>query len=157
MGANNGIEKKHKFKLHLINTPKPIFTRRSQSVIMSTELKEVDYKYLSEQTGMSISDIKALHQKFSRGATNGELDLEAFVEFYKLLTPDPPEILKTNPRYVFDMFDKDHNGRVSFREFMIAFVLVSPGNLERKLEYTFELFDTDGNGYLDVLEIHRFV
>ena len=106
---------------------------------------------------MSRSEIKSIYQDFVKESVNGELDLEGFIDFYSSLSTDRlvKEFLKNNAQFIFDTFDKDHNGSVSFREFMCAYVLTTPGNLEKKLEYTFELYDMDGNGYLDLDEIYR--
>lgn len=132
-------------------------TSRASNSATSSTLSEPDYKYIVEQTGLSRSEIKSIYQDFVKESVNGELDLEGFIDFYSSLSTDRlvKEFLKNNAQFIFDTFDKDHNGRVSFREFMCAYVLTTPGNLEKKLEYTFELYDMDGNGYLDLDEIYR--
>lgn len=122
-----------------------------------SELSDADYKYLEESTRMSRTELKKIYHNYMRESVNGELDLDGFVEFYRSLTlDDSPAFLDENPQFIFDTFDKDHSGRVSFREFMSAYVLTSPGNLEKKLEYTFELYDMDNDGFLDLDEIYRY-
>lgn len=131
-----------------------------QSIATTTneaaEINEADFNYIVEQTGMSRAEIRSMYKQFVRESLgDGELDLSGFVAFYKSLSTDPPAFLDENPAFIFDVFDKDHNGKVSFREFMCAYVLTSPGRLDKKLAYTFELYDLDNNGYLDIDEIFR--
>jgi Ca2+-binding EF-hand superfamily protein len=120
-----------------------------------SDLTEADYNFLEHETGLSRHEISRIHSKFIKEASNGELGHDEFLDFYYSLTAEPPAFLQENSQFIFDSFDKDHNGKVSFREFLNAYVLTSPGNLQRKIEYTFELYDMDNNGYLDIEEIYR--
>jgi Ca2+-binding EF-hand superfamily protein len=120
-------------------------------------LAEEDYTYLMNQTGKSRSHITSLFHKFSKRSLDGELTHEEFCDFFLSISPNPPEFLRDNSQFVFDSFDYDQNGTVSFKEFLTAYVLLSPGNLEKKIEYTFHLYDIDKNGYLDIDEVYRIV
>lgn len=156
MGAHSG-KANTKFKRHSSPSRRRLSVDDAHLEADASILSEADYKYLIEQTHLSRAEIKSIHNKFVRESVNGdELDLNGFVEFYKSLSTDPPAFLDENAEFIFDTFDKDHNGKVSFREFMCAYVLTTPGHLEKKLEYTFDLYDMDGNGYLDLDEIYRY-
>ncbi|XP_052805242.1 dual oxidase-like isoform X3 [Mya arenaria] len=60
--------------------------------------------------------------------------------------------MKSNSEFVENMFslmDSDHNGYISFREFLNAVVMLSKGSGQDKLQILFRMFDHDGNGTLD--------
>ena len=50
--------------------------------------------------------------------------------------------------YVFDTFDQDSHGRVSFRSFLLGMSVLSRGNTDEKLRWIFNLYDIDKNGYI---------
>lgn len=141
--------------------PTVVQRRRMSRVnqMLEINLSDADYKYLTAASGMTRPEIHEIYKKFHEDAVDGELDLVGFVAFYHSLTNEPPEWLDDakHTQFVFDTFDKDHSGKVSFREFINAYVLTSAGNLEKKLEYCFELYDLDNSGYLDLDEIYRIV
>ena len=121
-------------------------------------LSDYEIAYLTDETGLSRHEIKMIFHKFVKEASSGELTHEEFVRFYTSLCPDPPEFLKEYSQFVFDAFDHDHNGKVSFREFVIAYVLTNPNtSLEKKLDYTFSYYDIDQNGFLDRDEVFAIV
>lgn len=82
-------------------------------------LSEEDYGYLMTNTGKSRSEIRSLFNKFARKSTDGELNYQQFCDFYLSISPDPPQYLKDNSQFIFDTFDQDQNGRVSFKYFKL--------------------------------------
>lgn len=137
------------------------YRRRSSPKQINTndlKLSETDLNTLVAETGLSRSQVLEIYTKFLKEADpNGELNLDHFLDLYHSITENPPEYLEENAEFIFDQFDKDHNGKVSFREFLNAFILTSPGNLQKKAEYTFELYDMDNSGFLDIEEMYRVV
>jgi neuronal calcium sensor 1 len=133
--------------------------KRKQSIEMGaiSTLSDNDYVYLMEQTNLSKKEIKEMFEKFVESSTDGELNHDEFVSLFKSLSTDEPEYLDKHSEFIFDSFDRDHNGRISFKEFLIAYALLSKGDLEKKIEYTFTLYDLDNNGYLDIDEVFRAI
>lgn len=93
----------------------------------STELSKKDLDFLVKQTGLPKADIQNIFNKFNANNPDQKLDKKEFVRLYDELRPEPPEILDEISNYVFDAFDKDNNGSISFTEFMIAYALTSRG------------------------------
>lgn len=153
MGSHSGRQRGANHKSNRSNLMKSISNQNLQNT--ETELSDIDLKYLEENTGIDKCELNNIYHKFMRESLNSELDLDRFVLFYRSLTDNPPDFLDENPQFIFDTFDKDHNGKISFREFVFAYSLTFPGNLEKKLKYTFELYDMDNDGYLDIDEIYR--
>jgi Ca2+-binding EF-hand superfamily protein len=88
----------------------------------SPQLKEVDYQFLVQQTGMPKADLKIIFDKFMANNPDGKLDRKEFVAFYSKLRPESPEDLNEISEFIFRAFDNDKNGFVSFNEFMVSFL-----------------------------------
>jgi neuronal calcium sensor 1 len=125
--------------------------------LSTNTLSHDDYVYLMEQTSLTKKEIDEMFEKFSANSTQGELNHNEFVQLFKLLSTDESEYLDRHSEFIFDSFDKDHNGRISFKEFLVAYALLSKGDIEKKIEYTFTLYDLDNNGYLDIDEVFRAI
>jgi Ca2+-binding EF-hand superfamily protein len=58
---------------------------------------------------------------------------------------------------VFDSFDVNDNGVVTFKEFIKALSITSRGSIEEKLNWSFRLYDTDKDGYITKEEMIAIV
>ena len=91
------------------------------------ELSRKDLDFLSKQTGLSKDQIKLMFSKFITNNPDGKLDKKEFLRLYDELRPESADILDEISNYVFEAFDKDNNGSITFNEFMIAYALTSRG------------------------------
>lgn len=58
---------------------------------------------------------------------------------------------------LFSLFDKDSQGHVDMREFLISLTNFSGASKEEKLRFSFTVFDEDGNGAITRLELIKIL
>ena len=90
-------------------------------------LTKKDYEFLIQATGSKKEEIDVIFREFNANNPDGKLDKNEFIRLYDKLRPEPPELLDEISTYIFRAFDSDHNGFISFNEFMIAYSLTSKG------------------------------
>ena len=97
------------------------------------KLSSKDYKFLTTQTGMTKEQIDGIFSKFNNNNADGVLDKREFTKLYIELRPEPAEKIDEIASYVFNAFDTDNNGSVSFNEFLVAYAMTSRGDQKAKL------------------------
>ena len=60
-------------------------------------------------------------------------------------------------RRMFNIVDKDSDGRISFQEFLDTVVLFSKGTTDDKLRIIFDMCDNDRNGVIDKTELSEML
>jgi len=79
-----------------------------------------------------------------------------YEEFCQLMQSLPSDELKA----LFNLYDIDHNGKISWKEYVCTVVLIMHGNLDEKLTLLFNAFDEDRNGRISRKEfgnaVHKF-
>ncbi|KAK3744847.1 hypothetical protein RRG08_050785 [Elysia crispata] len=108
------------------------------------------------------SEIKQWHKGFRKDCPDGKLTLEGFTKIYQQFFPfgDPSKFAN----FVFNVFDENKDGFISFGEFLQALSVTSRGTVEEKLKWAFRLYDLDNDGFitrdelLDIVDaIYRMV
>ena len=87
------------------------------------DILEQDYNFLTQQTGLSRSEIKGMLDKFNANNPDGKLDKKEFVRLYDELRAEPPELMDEIAEFVFRAFDEDNNGYISFNEFIVKLII----------------------------------
>ncbi|XP_024885493.1 neurocalcin-delta B-like [Temnothorax curvispinosus] len=99
---------------------------------------------LTSRTGFSKDEIRKLYRAFKqlcpRGcATSGDLK-PAYAKLFPL--GDPARYAQI----VFNSFDRDGDGIVSFNDLLGAMTLIINGNVDQKLSWIFGFYDLNGDG-----------
>ena len=86
-------------------------------------------------TNYSIETIMAWYRGFKEDCPDGRLTPQAFMHVYgsSFLSANTKEFCD----YVFRNFDKDGNGYIDFKEFLLAIHVTSCGTAEDKLNWAF--------------------
>jgi len=118
-------------------------------------LSKDDLEYLLENTNYSIETIMAWYRGFKEDCPDGRLTPKAFMHVYgsSFLSANTKEFCD----YVFRNFDKDGNGYIDFKEFLLAIHVTSCGSPEDKLGWAFSMYDVDGNGFIELSEMMKLV
>jgi len=67
-------------------------------------------------------------------------------EFKKLMSSDMSD---KDLESLFSLYDYDHDGTITWREYICVITLLMTGNTKEKIRLIFNCFDSDGNGVLD--------
>ncbi|KAM3728966.1 Neuronal calcium sensor [Dirofilaria immitis] len=117
---------------------------------------------LERKTYFSKKELRKWHKDFINDYPSGEMKMDEFQNIYKQFFPngDPTKFAT----FVFNVFDSNKDGCISFPEFIIALSITSRGTLDEKLDWAFSLYDVDKDGYItkdemaDIVEaIHAMV
>ena len=94
------------------------------------------------------------HYRMSLTPGNTQLSREDFVRVYnKLFCGDATAFAE----HVFRSFDKDRNGMVDFKEFVLGLYLSGCTDQEKKWDWAFSVYDVDGDGYITRMEMARII
>ncbi|XP_066304073.1 neurocalcin homolog [Branchiostoma lanceolatum] len=84
---------------------------------------------------------------FYKDVPNGKLSEAEFVEYFgNFYTATDDRSKSTLARQIFKAFDRNNNGHVSLREYLMGMSTLLRGDALEKLEWSFILFDLDGDG-----------
>ena len=122
--------------------------------VSKTNLTPDEVQYLSNALDLTSEEIMRWYQQFMIDCPDGRLDRNSFHRFYKLLHRGQPQQLDFVADCVFNTFDFDKSGYLSFGEFLIAYIFSSCKDYQRKLNFAFQLYDVNQN---NIMEFHELV
>ncbi|KFW86326.1 Kv channel-interacting protein 4, partial [Manacus vitellinus] len=83
---------------------------------------------------------------------------ETFKEIYSQFFPQGDST--TYAHFLFNAFDTDHNGSVSFEDFVMGLSILLRGTVQEKLNWAFNLYDINKDGYItkeEMLDIMKAI
>ena len=103
---------------------KPIASSNKKS---SSTLNDKDLTFFSTHSRLKKEEVQDIFDRFSLNNPDGMLDKNEFVRLYRDIRPETPQNIEAISSYVFKCFDTDHNGYISFNEFLMAYALTTKG------------------------------
>ncbi|KAL5022371.1 hypothetical protein ScPMuIL_001526 [Solemya velum] len=124
------------------------------------EMQVVRYKpegldVLCRNTKFSRKELQIMYRGFKQECPTGIVNEETFKEIYAQFFPQGDS--SAYAHYVFNTFDHDHNGSVSFEEFVMGLSVLSRGSLQERLQWAFGLYDINGDGIITKEEMMDIV
>jgi len=120
------------------------------SKLSNSELQE-----LEDTTYFDKKELQQWYKEFLKDCPEGNLKKKDFQTIYKQFFPTGDSSQFAN--FVFNVFDSDKDGHISFHEFMKALSVTSRGSLDEKLNWAFSLYDQDNDGYISKCEMINIV
>lgn len=97
-----------------------------------------------------------MYRGFKQECPSGMVKEETFKIIYSQFFPRGADASQY-AHFVFNTFDQDHTGAITFTDFVIGLSVLSRGSLQEKLRWTFNLYDINGDGYITKDELARIV
>lgn len=121
----------------------------------ASKLSKDDLASLRQSTYFDRREIQQWHKGFLRDCPSGYLTRDDFVRIYQQFFPfGSPEDFAN---HLFTAFDKNNNGAIEFKEFILVLSTTSRGTLEEKLAWAFQLYDLNHDGYITFDEMLTIV
>ncbi|XP_022706363.1 uncharacterized protein LOC111270413 isoform X2 [Varroa jacobsoni] len=99
---------------------------------------------LLKRTKFNRNELKVMYQGFKQMCPSGLVDEPTFRDIYAQFFPQGDVTLYAH--YLFMAFDQDHNGTVTFQDFVTGLSALSKGTPKEKLLWAFNLYDINGDG-----------
>ncbi|CAL7946266.1 unnamed protein product [Xylocopa violacea] len=101
---------------------------------------------LTCRTGFSKDEIRKLYRTFKQYCPRGAVTTNDLKPAYAKLFPlgDPAKY----SQIVFNAFDRDKDGIVSFGDLLNEIALITNGDIDQKLAWIFRFYDLNGDGYI---------
>ena len=135
----------------------------SEALMQKVESPIVTLGEMRKLTNLEKYDVSTIFQMFAHCAdASGELSRAAFNGCFGALIGDPgSEVDRKRVSAVigrlFNIFDKDGNGVVSFDEFASGLSIMCGGSRDEKVRAAFDLYDVNGNGCIEREEMVRYL
>eukprot|EP00026_Physarum_polycephalum_P018096 Phypoly_transcript_19556.p1 GENE.Phypoly_transcript_19556~~Phypoly_transcript_19556.p1 ORF type:complete len:168 (+),score=36.84 Phypoly_transcript_19556:178-681(+) len=103
------------------------------------------------KTRLTVDELELIKSLFEKADTNKDKVLS-----YKEFQEGISGTLNVS-QDLFNLFDKNHDGRISFDELVTALAIMSKGTPTQKLEFLFDFYDKDKDGAITSSEIRTLI
>merc|ERR1719219_3205684 len=130
-------------------------SRRGKKSNHRITLSQEDIEYLKINTKFDEQEIREWFKGFKVDCPDGELGKDKILDMYSMILPVGNA--KVFVDQIFRIFDKDGNGTIDFKEFMLATDMTASGTPEEKLRWAFKMYDKDGSGTIEPSEMSEVI
>lgn len=140
--------------------------RESWDSIQDSEFEEMDGPHihfrpealdtLCQLTKFSKRELQMMYRSFKQEAPSGVVREDAFKHIFSQFFVKGADCGQY-AHFVFNTFDPEHNGLVTFTDFVIGLSVLSRGTIQDKLRWTFSLYDVNGDGAICRNDLSRII
>ncbi|XP_048062094.1 Kv channel-interacting protein 2 [Megalobrama amblycephala] len=106
---------------------------------------------LEEQTKFSKRELQFLYRAFKNECPSGVVDEDIFKLIYSQFFPQGDS--SNYAHFLFEAFDTNKNGCLSFQEFVAGLSLILRGSMYDRLNWAFNFYDHDKDGFITKEEL----
>ncbi|XP_027528005.1 Kv channel-interacting protein 2 isoform X5 [Neopelma chrysocephalum] len=113
---------------------------------------------LQEQTKFTRKELQVLYRGFKNECPSGIVNEENFKQIYSQFFPQGDS--STYASFLFNAFDTDHDGSVSFEDFVSGLSTILRGTIDDRLNWAFNLYDLNKDGCItkeEMLDIMKSI
>ncbi|GCC38069.1 hypothetical protein chiPu_0016580, partial [Chiloscyllium punctatum] len=113
---------------------------------------------LQGQTKFTKKELQVLYRGFKTECPSGVVNEETFKQIYSQFFPQGDSSMYAH--FLFNAFDTDHNGSVSFENFVTGLSVILRGTIDDKLSWAFNLYDLNKDGCItreEMLDIMKSI
>ncbi|XP_059803068.1 Kv channel-interacting protein 2-like isoform X2 [Hypanus sabinus] len=113
---------------------------------------------LQGQTKFTKKELQVLYRGFKTECPSGVVNEETFKQIYSQFFPQGDSSMYAH--FLFNAFDTDHNGSVSFENFVTGLSVILRGSVDDKLNWAFNLYDLNKDGCItreEMLDIMKSI
>lgn len=118
-------------------------------------LSDEDLDFIANNTAASRDQVDEHYENFLGKHPAGKITKTDFRNMMQSCFPDRD--LSKIESHIFRMYDKNGDGHIDFREFMIVLYIMSNGTPEENLKQIFRIFDINNDGTLEPKELDKLV
>ncbi|KJE89612.1 diacylglycerol kinase 1 [Capsaspora owczarzaki ATCC 30864] len=132
----------------------------------SSKLTETELKQLQEFSRYSSRKLQQVWNEFNDFLLSENMSKTSARKHHELTEAEFARFIKTYFTWetddafvhrLFEMFDADKSGTVSFKELVVSASVLESGSTEEKLRFLFKVYDEDSNGVLEKEELDRIL
>eukprot|EP00035_Acanthoeca_spectabilis_P023404 m.449169 g.449169 ORF g.449169 m.449169 type:complete len:188 (+) comp19782_c0_seq1:155-718(+) len=120
-----------------------------------TKLTSTQAKLIASKTRFTPDEVLVWHEEFMRDCPRGLLTRDEFKAIFSEIFPFGKSGLFAD--FVFNVFDRSSDNRLTFSEFIQALSATGRGSIDEKLAFAFRLFDLNHDGVIERGEMVQVV
>ncbi|XP_063128150.1 Kv channel-interacting protein 2 isoform X3 [Rattus norvegicus] len=113
---------------------------------------------LQEQTKFTRRELQVLYRGFKNECPSGIVNEENFKQIYSQFFPQGDS--SNYATFLFNAFDTNHDGSVSFEDFVAGLSVILRGTIDDRLSWAFNLYDLNKDGCItkeEMLDIMKSI
>ncbi|KPP68989.1 Kv channel-interacting protein 2-like [Scleropages formosus] len=113
---------------------------------------------LQEQTKFTKKELQVLYRGFKNECPSGVVNEETFKLIYSQFFPQGDSSMYAH--FLFEAFDTNKNGSVSFEDFVMGLSIILRGSINDRLNWAFNLYDLNKDGCItkeEMLDIMKSI